>query len=416
MNELQLPLRVPALRVKQNLGVFYVASISAKLLCNVAFSVKAQYLNESLKGTQRKITEERTSLISEYINSPRCTFPNSIILGANFDSDGEFIDDDHIRWSVGNTNNKGIKEYHLLIPSIEKAASIIDGQHRLEGFKKYFNSHEDAEDMNLLCSIYFDIPASVQAEIFATINYNQKPVDKSLAYQLFGYSLDEKSSDEWEPDNLALYISRILDSEESSPLYGMIKSGAEEGEIERRSRAEFHISTAAAVQGIASLFSSNQVKDRYKINEKSIFKKGRAKLKGTRSSAPLREQYIEGNDRVIYDIIFNFFSAAMDTLILPSKPMSKMRSTIGVMALFDILKHVLTCQDSLKASKEYFLHVLERSASIDFEDYYFSAAGVGKGRIKNALLLTLNIDSKHHDKVVSRIKDDAKRELSKLVP
>lgn len=414
MNELVFPLKLPLIRVDQKGMVFYAASIPASLLCEVSFSVKAVYSEGSLTGTQRKIKAERTSLIADYINTENCTFPNSIILGANFTESGDYIDSETSRWSVEPSMlDNGTKSHTLIIPSAEKAVSIIDGQHRLDGFRKYFNSPDTPEDMNLLCSIFFDIPSSVQAEIFATINYNQKAVDKSLAYQLFGYSLDKKSSTEWEPDNLALHIARIFDKDKDSPFYGMIKSGAEES-VFRKSKKGFVLSTAAVVEGVVKLFSSNPIKDRYKINKKSIFTNGRERLKNERYTAPLRTLYIENEDRKIYDIVSNFFAVAMDKIVDPSVENSKIRSTIGILALFDTLNHVLKCQTELVASKDYFTNLLTSCETIDFSNNYFSAAGIGRGLIKNALVLALEIDSEHHRKVVSRIKPETILAIKKL--
>jgi hypothetical protein len=42
--------------------------------------------------------------------------------------------------------------------------------------------------MQLICSIFFELPKPYQAQLFATINSTQKPVDKSLTYELFGYN------------------------------------------------------------------------------------------------------------------------------------------------------------------------------------------------------------------------------------
>ena len=355
-------------------------------------------------------------MIADYIDSKNCTFPNSVILGANFSESGDYIDSSTNRWSIETKElDNGEKSYTLIVPSAEKAVSIIDGQHRLDGFRKYFNNKDDTIDMDLLCSIFFDIPSPVQAEIFATINYNQKPVDKSLAYQLFGYSLDKKSSTEWEPDNLALHIARIFDKEEDSPFHGMIKSGAVENDITRDSSYGFVLSTAAVVEGIVKLFSSNPIKDRYRINKKSLFVSGRERIKNERSSAPLRMLYIQNEDRKIYDIVSNFFEIAMQDLISNSVEHSKIRSTIGIMALFDVLRHVLMCQNELSATKEYFSQLLEPCISIDFSNEYFSAAGIGRGRIRNALIISLEIDSEHHRKVISRIKTETKDAINDLL-
>lgn len=405
MNEI-FPLSLPAIRVNQpgDIGPFYAVSISAELLCELTFSVKAMYSESGLTGTQRKLKEERTDLIAEYLAGSNCTFPNSIILGANFNKDGIPIIDTDIKWKIVEGRD-GRPE--LVIPTSLKAASIIDGQHRIEGFKKHYTKSANPVDMELLCTIFFGVPAPVQAEIFATINYNQKPVDKSLAYQLFGYSLDQKSSDSWVPDSLALHFVRLLDREADSPFFGCIKSGAIELET-RSERASFLVSTAAVVEGVVKLFSSNPVKDRYKLNARSVFRKGRKNLRDVRSTAPLRSLYLDNQDRKIYDIIVNFFRVCDRLLISDSKKDSKIRATIGISALFGVLRHILQSQGELKATEGYFSNVLEASTKFDFADNFFSTAGVGKTKIKNSIILVLNLTGTHHERIIERINEDVK--------
>ena len=46
--------------------------------------------------------------------------------------------------------------------------------------------------MELLCAIFVDLPKPFQAQLFATINSTQKPVNKSLTYEMFGYNVDDE--------------------------------------------------------------------------------------------------------------------------------------------------------------------------------------------------------------------------------
>jgi hypothetical protein len=41
---------------------------------------------------------------------------------------------------------------------------------------------EEHRDMELLCVVFIDLPTPYHAYIFATINFNQKKVDRSLTY------------------------------------------------------------------------------------------------------------------------------------------------------------------------------------------------------------------------------------------
>ncbi|HCD3582856.1 TPA: DGQHR domain-containing protein, partial [Escherichia coli] len=116
---------------------------------------------------------------------------------------------------------------------------IVDGQHRIEGLKKAIESGELAADFDLVCAIYFELPAPKQAEVFATINFNQQKVDKSLAYQLFGYDLDSVDSEFWSPDTLAIYLTRLLDKEDNSPLKGRIDFGMKKLDLSHQNKNFF---------------------------------------------------------------------------------------------------------------------------------------------------------------------------------
>jgi hypothetical protein len=73
------------------------------------------------------------------------------------------------------------------------AASIIDCQHRMKGFE--YIENESRLEMDLLCSVFFDLPNPYQAYLFATINGNQKRVDKSLALEQFGYYIENEKKE-----------------------------------------------------------------------------------------------------------------------------------------------------------------------------------------------------------------------------
>src|ERR1700733_12853584 len=92
------PIRVRALEVEQPLGVFYVVSIPARVLLQVAYSdvLCASLAPDGggyiLEGTQRLSQPKRLAQIADYIDRQDAAFPNSIILAANFRPDGRFED------------------------------------------------------------------------------------------------------------------------------------------------------------------------------------------------------------------------------------------------------------------------------------------------------------------------------------
>src|ERR1700727_2934824 len=216
------PFAVTALKVVQPLGVFYVAVLPAGLLLDTSFSdqlraTRPSGLGYELQGTQRGIILERLRTIGAFIDRFDSAFPNSLILAANFkEEDGTIEHDDAVRWSI--TEEDG-HEYRLHIPTSRKIAAIIDGQHRLFGFKY---SAPAPLEMQLICSVFLDLPKPFQAQLFATINSTQKPVDKSLTYELFGYNIAEESESYWSPDKLAVFLARKLNMESDSPLNNRI--------------------------------------------------------------------------------------------------------------------------------------------------------------------------------------------------
>ena len=218
------PLRLPALKVHQPLGDFFVISLDAATLREVTFldptrisSVDKKAFWYNLLGAQRPSSERRAKQIAKYINTVEAAFPNSIILAANYIDNGEFQEDDEKRWKI---ESVGEKTYQLIIPTSKKMASVVDGQHRLLGF----NYCDPARNnMELLCAVYMDLPHAYQAYLFATININQRKVNKSLAYEQFGYNLDDEEREGWAPDKLAVYFTRRLNLDPQSPFWRHIK-------------------------------------------------------------------------------------------------------------------------------------------------------------------------------------------------
>ena len=138
----------------------------------------------SILGSQRKEKKTRLDEIASFVQTTEATFPNAIILGANYDHDGQYIDDEANRWRAIDDGNE---RWTIQIPSVElKSASIIDGQHRLHAFERLPDGAVQRK-MELLCVVFLELPSPYHAYVFATINFNQKRVPKSDAYEMFGF-------------------------------------------------------------------------------------------------------------------------------------------------------------------------------------------------------------------------------------
>jgi len=242
--------------------------------------------------------------------------------------------------------------------------------------------------MNLICSIFLDLPKPFQAHLFATINSTQKPVDKSLTYELFGYNVEEEEESYWSPDKLAVFLTRRLGTDDKSPLKGRIVIAPRKDEALARlsAGASWKVSTAVVVEGVMRLFTSNPKKDTTNLLEDR--RKKRVELVEIRKDkSPLRDAYLSNGDAIIYTMTINFLTACEEIFWANARQGSFIKKTIGIQALFDILR--LLAKDAYiqkNISVKYFLGKLEAAREIDFADDAFrNASGSGRSAIRNAI-------------------------------
>jgi len=375
------PLKLPAIRVTQPLGEFFAVAISAATLRKISFidptrikEADRQSFFYNLLGAQRQGSIPRARQIANYIDTVEAAFPNSIILAANYINDGELQENPEKRWRIEDSNGS----YRLVIPTLEQMASVIDGQHRLLGFDF---CKPERRDMELLCSVYIDLPQAYQAYLFATININQRKVDKSLAYEQFGYNLDKEKSDSWSPDKLAVSITRRLNLDPKSPFFRHIKiTPIDTDEVFKDWGTDWQVSTAAVVEGLIRLISTDPKRDRDTLHKLPLPLRSRARL--SNDAAPFRKCYIENRDDEFRHFVNDFFKAAAENLWNHATTASYIRKTIGIQALFDVLKFI-----GAENKTDEYRTVLKSSAKVDFSDPFYQASGKGRVRVKNTILL-----------------------------
>ncbi|WP_371056743.1 DNA phosphorothioation-associated DGQHR protein 1 [Rhodosalinus sp. K401] len=404
MTAITFPYVTKALKVEQRLGTFYVAVLPAELLLQVAASDSMRAIMKpdgdgyELKGTQRLMQDKRLTDISAYINRVDSSFPNSIIIAANYDLESgfdqgelEYISEEDTGAPVVDSRVWSIEEsdsgcHTLTIPTAEKLAAVIDGQHRLFSFARA--EPEAMQSMDLLCSIFIDLPKALQAQIFATINSNQKKVDRSLTYELFGYNVSDEDEDYWTPDKLAVFFARKLATDQESPLRGriMVAPKRDKALEELAAEADWKVSTAVVVDGVLRLFSSNPKRDA------NAMRKGEASPRrvlrdGPKDRSPLRDVYIEGNDALIYKMVLNYLRACETVFWKDAKADSFILRTIGVQAVFDILRQLAGQSFADRnISEDYFGSKLEGANEIDFsEDRFKNPSGSGRTFIRKAI-------------------------------
>jgi len=263
------------IKIKQSIGVIYVSKIKPTDLLSMS-TVDRRRIEEDdeVLGIQRELKRDKVIQIQNYLTSIDATFPNSIIVNTT----SNFI--------VNETEDS------LELEVNENTFTIIDGQHRLEGFRSNM-----LDDFELIIAIFKDLRLDQQANVFSTINSRQTSVDPSLNLSL------ELNSKVYTPKKMMIEIAQSLNYDKDSPWFNSIKMlGA---------KSEGIISLSAFVSPILELTYSE--KDYYLI---------RNKLMENEDSFPEFDEIIYAHDRYlfwdlykrrdinsVYKILYNYFKA-----------------------------------------------------------------------------------------------------------
>lgn len=211
----------------------------------------------SMDFYQRRVDSKRSDEIKEFIrnsilqerqNKQMATlFPTSMILALKVDEDG-------------NTLRENDEEWCDL--DVKSNVFIVDGQHRMMGMRKLFyeldgikiRKEDDEYVYNFLCDYKFNCTILVnydlweQGQVFINVNFKQKPVNKSLYYEIFGSEYRENESD-WSRNKiyLAHSMTRMLNEHKASPFYQRVKMlGTGKG----------YVSQAFVVEALQRLFKN----------------------------------------------------------------------------------------------------------------------------------------------------------------
>ena len=170
-----------------------------------------------------------------------------------------------------------------------------------------------------------------------------------------------------------------------APLFSSIETSID--------KTKWLLSTAAMVEGIMSLISSNPQKDRDLLAMKRSLwsrtgtRSDLKKMKGDcrRDTSVLRNLYLDNKDEKLYDILFNYFVAVNNILWKNATKDSIITKTIGIAVLFDILKAIIE-NDGIQNSYEKYIQSI---SDIDYTSNYFSLSGGGKLTLRRILKFKL---------------------------
>lgn len=295
-------LKLPALKISQPIGTFYLASIPARELVKISYSdvrrlAEEQRDLEKYLGIQRPISRSRIKAIKKYIVAQDATFPTAVILAID-----ERCADFH------ETNGCGVLTLQPYEPEegsgenpipYDRIAKVIDGQHRIAAFLDEnqnwsFSFPDRPFDINL--AIFIGADVSEQANVFATVNLAQTKVNRSLVYDLTELAKTRS------PHKTCHDVAVALDAELKSPLYHRIKRLG----IATPGRAKEPLTQASFVEALVPFISQDPIQDRNNLLE------GRRLAKPDLdylSRSPFRMLFWEGREVDIAEIIFNYFDA-----------------------------------------------------------------------------------------------------------
>lgn len=191
-----------------------------------------------------------------------------------------------------------------------------------------------------------------------------------------------------------MFLTRKLAVEDASPLRNRIMVAPENNfaSAAKLADVDWKVSFSTVVGGILRLISSNPKQDANLLMTPR--RTSRQRGPATRADrSVLRQYYLEGNDQLLYDVVRNFLSACLTVFWTDAKPNSYIRKTVGIQALFDVMRDLvregLVKEDLTEA---FFAKRMAPVANIDFADARFvNPSGSGRGFIRRLIQANLNL-------------------------
>lgn len=181
---------------------FYLCLMTADVLAEISY-VARRGIDEEKGAVQRILNKSRISGIKDFLLN-NGFFPTNIILN--------IIGSEKISYNE--------KSQTLTLEKSPRIAQVIDGQHRIEGLKEAIKVDKAIHNMCIPTVLANNLTTESCAEIFVSINTEQKSVPKSLIYDLYG--LMDISAKDFSIER-GTDIAKILNTEDTSPYQGYIK-------------------------------------------------------------------------------------------------------------------------------------------------------------------------------------------------
>lgn len=264
------------IKINQPIGTIYVSKISPSLLLEMSTVDRRRILeDDEVLGIQRDLRPEKVTQIRNYLSTRDATFPNSIIVNTT----SNFV--------INETETK------LTLEINDSTFTIIDGQHRVEGFRE-----NNVANFEFIIAIFKDLAIEQQANIFSTINSQQTKVDPSHNLSL---ELDSKV---YTPVKMIIEVAQSFNFDKESPWVNNIRLLG--------SGSKGIISLSAFVKPILNLvYPEND----YYLIKNELTKAGEdkfplfEKLNYKVDRFPFWEFYKNKDQKSIYKILYNYFKS-----------------------------------------------------------------------------------------------------------
>ena len=198
----------------QPVGTFYTAAMPAKDLLTICEFDYRKLMDDradpEFMGIQRPFDKKRVADIAKYALTADACFPTCIVIAIDERCvHSEALPDDLVQFRIDEfVDPDGEVEP---VP-ISRAASIVDGQHRLKGLQT-----DGANSFTLPVTVFVGADPALRASLFSIVNLAQTKVNRSLVYDLFALA-NERS-----PQKTCHEIVVSLDTLEESPFHQRIK-------------------------------------------------------------------------------------------------------------------------------------------------------------------------------------------------
>ena len=217
----------------------------------------ASFFGDPNNQYQRRVDKKRVGEIKDFIrksvlkekenDTVSVLFPTAMLLA--FDYDDELV----------------IREEEMTFEfEFPEVVYIVDGQHRLWSMIELYKEvcvgkdvdsvfiKEYLERFKFNCTLLMNFDMWEQAQVFASVNFKQKAVNKSLYYDIYGMEYHE---DEKDREKSAMYVAhqiiKELNSNGKSVLHGFVKMlGSGKGYVSQSCLADAMIPSILSDQGI----------------------------------------------------------------------------------------------------------------------------------------------------------------------